>query len=50
MKSLCRKCGCETTKFTKCMKCNMAMSTICKCCKRIYDIQSHVHLNENISD
>jgi len=40
---LCRICGCNMDEYTKCEKCSLIVSTICKCCQKIDQIQTHTH-------
>lgn len=40
---LCRICGCEITENEKCSKCKLIISTKCKCCQGIEQIQTHIH-------
>ena len=37
-----RLCGCEIKQFHICLKCSLTISTICNCCKNIFDVQTHV--------
>ena len=40
---LCRICGCMIDDYAKCKKCNLVISTICRCCDKINYIQTHLH-------
>ena len=37
-----RLCGYEIKQFDICIKCSLTISTICNCCKNIFDVQTHV--------
>ena len=40
---LCRKCGCEVTEHTKCDIYGLVIETICKCCNKVDEINTHLH-------